>query len=163
MSASNRTIADVVSENANKYKNSYSVAFKVDCGDRPYHAGTITGINLGDRVVLVTARHVLDKDHNNPCDQENMIFADADGKIAQINHLHGGALKLPNGELMDAIVFVPGTHRPEQIIDEAVPLHDVARMQFKPDHYFSACGFPHTKNKRRGKELSRQPYGYFGK
>jgi hypothetical protein len=157
------SIADLVSRNIKKYAQSYAAAFKVDCEDRPYHAGTITGIDLGHQVVLVTARHVLEKDQSNPCDEDNMIYAAANGKLDQLNKLQAAALPLPNGNFLDAFVFVPGTHRPEQIIDEAVPLPDVFRAPLKTDYYFGACGFPHTKNRRKGKELSRRPYGYFGK
>jgi hypothetical protein len=157
------SIAEAVSRNIKKYAKSYAAAFKVDCERRPYHAGTITGIDLGHQVVLVTARHVLERDQNNPCDEDNMIYAAADGKVDQLNRLQTAALTLPNGKPLDALVFVPETHRPEQIIDEAVPLHDVVRAPIRTDYYFGACGFPHTKNRRKGKELSRRPYGYFGK
>lgn len=157
------SVAEAASRNVKKYAKSYAAVFKVSCKNRPYHAGTITGIDLGHQVVLVTAAHVLEKDRSNPCDEDNVIYAAIDGKVDQLNKLQAGALPLPNGGLLDALVFVPESHRPEQVIDESIPLHDVVRAPLKADYYFCACGFPQTKNRRKGRELSRRPYGYFGK
>ena len=158
-----RNLSEQISMNAAKYSGSYVACFKVDCDGHPYHAGTLTGIELGHQTVLVTAKHVLEKDGTNPCDHENVIYAFANGEIDQLNLLLTGNLTLPDGKLLDISVFVPGTHDPRQIVSAPIPLSAVINEPLKSTHYLAACGFPESKNSRNGKELSNRPYGYFGK
>jgi len=157
-----QTRQSVISENANKFRGSYVPVYKGDCENRPYHAGTLVGIDLGHRVVLVTARHVLDKDQSNPCDEQNQIYAVIDGQMVQLNRLETALLPLPDGEVLDVLVFVPGSADPQEVVREPVPAYALRREALTKNHYLVACGFPRTKNRRKGKELSVRPYGYFG-
>ncbi|MBB5943876.1 hypothetical protein [Xanthomonas sp. 3307] len=158
-----RKLSEQISINAAKFSRSYVACYKADCDGRPYHAGTLTGIDLGHQIVLVTAKHVLEKDNANPCDEDNVLYAFVGGKIDQLNRLQTAILPLPNGKLLDISVFVPETHDPGQIVSAPIPLSAVMASPTTSTHYLAACGFPETKNRRKGKELSSRPYGYFGK
>lgn len=102
-----------------KFSRGYVACFKADCDDRPYRAGTLTGIDLGYQFVLVRAKHVLQKDNANPCDEDNALYAFVDGKIDQINRLRTAIFSLPNGKMLDISVFVPETHDPGQVVSQA--------------------------------------------
>ena len=157
-----RLLSETISINAAKYSKSYVACFKADCDGRPYHAGTITGIDLGHQVALVTARHVLEKDRGNPCDEDNVLYAFVDGKIDQLNRFRTAILPLPNGEPLDISVFIPESHDPGQIFKDPIPMSAMIGEGLRSTHYVAACGFPETKNRRKGKEMSNRPYGYFG-
>lgn len=159
----NRKPSEQISINAAKFSRSYVACFKADCEGRPYHAGTLTGIDLGHQTVLVTAKHVLEKDNANPYDEDNVLYAFVDGKIDQLNRLQTAILPLPNGKLLDISVFVPETHDPSQVVSSPIPLSAVMASPPTSTQYLAACGFPETKNRRKGKEMSNRPYGYFGK
>lgn len=156
-------VKQAISSNAAKFAGSYVACFKADCDGRPYHAGTLTGIDLGHQTVLVTAKHVFDKDETNSCDEKNVLYAFANGEIAQLDRFRTGYLPLPSGQLLDIAVFVPETHDPREIVSNPIPLAALKREPLSPTHYVAACGFPETKNRRKGNELSNRPYGYFGK
>ncbi|CAM8636374.1 hypothetical protein MCEMSHM24_03157 [Comamonadaceae bacterium] len=156
------TTSQEISANASKFSKSYVACYKADCEGRPYHAGTLTGIDLGHQVVLVTAKHVLDKDETNPCDQKYQIYAAVNGNLEQLNRLRTGILPLPNGEHLDISVFIPETLEPRNIVDEPIPLDLIIDLPLRDKHYLAACGFPHRKNERKGNRISNKPYGYFG-
>jgi hypothetical protein len=156
------TTLQEINANASKFSKSYVACYKADCEGRPYHAGTLTGINLGHQVVLVTAQHVLDKDETNPCDQKNQIYASVNGMLEQLKTLRTGILPLPNGEHLDISVFVPETHEPGEIVIEPIPLNSVIDFPLHEKHYLAGCGFPHRKNRRNGNRIANKPYGYFG-
>ena len=158
-----KSVTEIASENARKFSKSYVAAFKVDPQGRPYHAGTITGIDLGHQMILVSARHVFEKDQGNESDEDDVIYVFHHGKLVLLDRSIAGALPLPDGSLLDLYVFVPESFDPAGIVPEPIPLSAVSFDGLKETQYLAACGFPQSRNKIRGKELTNRPYGYFGK
>lgn len=146
-----------MSQRATVFKGCYAPAFKGDCEDRPYHAGTIMSVAFPDRNVFVTARHVLDRDWNNPCDDENQIHVFSSGTIKQIQRF-----TYPKGELDLTVIHTQDVDA-RDVFAEPLDHRHLLNRPLTTDMYVAACGFPRTKNYRKGKQLTCRPYGYFGR
>lgn len=107
--------------------------------------------------------HVLDKDQANESDEDNVIYAFSNGQLTQLDRIRTGVLPLPDGNPLDLYVFVPDSIDPKSIVPEPIPLAAISTSDPKESYYLAACGFPNTRNRIKGKELSNRPYGYFGK
>lgn len=156
-------LASSISARANAFKFGYVATFKVDCDGRPYHAGTITAVAFPNVTVLVTAAHVLERDMRNKCDEENQIFVFMKDGLRQVQRFHTSKLPLPNGELLDLTIFVPEGMNIAEIAQVPIPATIIRRLPLHEQLYLGACGFPESKNRRKGRDLSSRPYGYFGK
>jgi hypothetical protein len=152
-----------MSERVKVHRESYFPVFKIDCRNRPYHAGTMIALDFSGKGILVTAAHVLEKDDRNACDSENQIFVFDDGELRQIQKFQTAKLPLPKkGEFLDLSVVIPTEFRVNDVVPSTISLNLLRRSQVHQGLYLAACGFPATKNKRNGRELTNRPYGYFG-
>jgi hypothetical protein len=158
-----KILQEQISANARRYSDSYVPVFKVDCREKPYHCGTLFLISHAEREILITARHVLDRDEENPCDQQDQIYAFSKGRVVQIEKFQTALLPLPSGGYLDLCLMSPEGLNPRDFVEMPIPSNCIRRTQLHRDVYVAACGFPSTKNARRGRELTRRPYGYFGR
>lgn len=156
------TLDAQISARASRFKGAFVPVFKADCDDRPYHAGTMTAVALPGLPTLVTARHVLDRDENNECDEENQLFLFSGGKITPFGRFQTGRLPIPGG-ILDLAVILTGDTATLGAFVEPIPAASVRHDRLTEGMYLAACGFPGTKNRVKGKQISNRPYGYFGK
>ncbi len=152
-----------ITANANRYKMSYVPVFKIDVRDKPYHCGTMFSVSHMGNSFLVTAAHVLERDQKNPRDLDSQIYGFTDGRIVQIGKFLTANLTLPSRENLDLRIMSPIGLASSDFVAEPIPASNIWCGNMLRDFYVVACGFPKTKNRRKGRELTMRPYGYFGK
>jgi|GEM_PF-3277792 len=167
---SEATLLDHLNTCCNIYKGYFSPLFKADCKGEPYHAGTAFGLQYHGAYYLVTARHVLDKDQENECDEVNQIFCISNNKLRQINRfttieLFKPELRGGKREKVDVVVVEPIDFSLNTVFDGFFTENDFDLSDENQDKYVAACGFPSTKNKLRWNStvLTQIPYAYCGK
>lgn len=162
-----RTLSQVTAERADTFKQSYIPNLKIDCDGRPYHAGTLASIVVNGTQLLVTARHVLDRDLRNECDvDENQLVSINKSGFVKINPFEMISLDRASHprhtKKLDLVVLKPNELDLATLVVNPIPQ---ARFRNKPLHrklYMAACGFPESKNGEWAKNVTARPYAYYG-
>lgn len=154
------TFTDQIEFRANLFKGSFVPAFKADCEGRPYHAGTMTGMNFPGGQAFLTAAHVLDRDENNPCDDKYQIYVHDGSELTQIIRFDFRSIE---NRKLDLAFFNTQDVLVSKVFAKPIDLNRFHRGPVTNAMYLVACGYPGSKNRRKGKSLSNRPYGYFGK
>jgi hypothetical protein len=158
-----KKLSEIITERIEYYKHSYIPVFKADCEGRPYHYGTMCAITIDGFSALVTASHVLERDKDNKCDVDNLLYLFKNGEIKQLPDCDSAALPLTNPkEMLDLAVLIPRGWKIEDVVSTPIVENQFRKRNFHEKLYVGACGFPVSKNKRNGNELQSRPYGYFG-
>lgn len=162
-----RTLSQVTAERADTFKQSYIPNLKIDCDGRPYHAGTLASIVVNGTQLLVTARHVLDRDIRNECDvDENQLVSINKSGFVKINPFEMISLDRASHprhtKKLDLVFLKPNELDLATLVVNPIPQ---ARFRNKPLHrklYMAACGFPESKNGEWAKKVTARPYAYYG-
>lgn len=162
---SRRKLDDVLAERINPLSKTVFPNLKIDCGNRPYHAGTLTVVDMAGVKVLVTARHVLDIDQANECDfEENQLRALGSQGPVQLHPFEMNTIT-PEGVCvspLDIAVLRPEWLDTENLGVVAISDSSIYREALHGKLYMAACGFPATKNNSWAKRVTQRPYSYFG-
>jgi hypothetical protein len=144
--------------------------FKEAQDGEPKHAGTIFGLNIHGRKILITASHVLEKDERSPSDVKDKIFLAKNGVIEDSLEFKRWNLKLAEGssvggEYLDLVALEPIGVEIESLVDGCFTYPKILSRHPKESDYVAALGFPESKNKIKwGTTIATQVgRSFFGK
>lgn len=158
-----KTLNDVASERIKSVKNTFFPNLKIDCKDRPYHAGTITVMDIGGNHLMVTARHVLDRDQGNECDTEDyQLRAAGNGGPVELHPFKVSVLTTSDGVPLDLAILQAKSLDVTALVVDPIPETMVYQGHLHNRLYLTACGFPSSKNSEWNWKVTRRPYSYYG-
>lgn len=147
-----------------KYAGAIKPLFKIDCNDVPYHFGTCFGVCIGKSEYLITAKHVLSKDDENSCDSDGEIHAFSNNSLHPIASDDCITISNEQGVELDVYIIECNNDVLRNVFDSYIPESALFAGVVNKNDYWSAVGYPVTKNKRIWKtdELTQKPYAYNG-
>lgn len=148
-----------------KFAGAVTPVFKLKDDSTPYHAGTMFAVKVDDEVYFITASHVLKKNENYSEDEDDQIFAIADGTLSQIESFDKYNVFDSKSAQLDVVAIKPKLICWSSVFECYISEADVYSGALSSNDYICAYGFPESKNKIRWKTdiLSNVPYGYFGR
>lgn len=158
-----RTLDDVVSERIRSVQNTFFPNLRIDCKDRPYHAGTITVMDIQGTRLMVTARHVLDRDQGNECDigENQLRAAGIDGPV-ELHPFQLSILTTSDGKTLDLAILKANALDVKALAVEPISVSLVHQGELHDRLYLAACGFPSSKNSEWNWKVTCRPYSYHG-